>query len=93
MLDPIGGMQHIEARLLVLPNKRVLQEDPVRILRAFRLAATLEFQIPPETKTALTLSAPLLLNAAPERVTMEFAWTLQTSSAHKQLLSMDETAF
>jgi len=91
VLDPIGGMHHLEARLLVLPNKRVLQEDPVRILRAFRLAATLGFQIPPETKTALTLSAPLLLNAAPERVTMEFAWTLQTSSAHEQLLSMDET--
>jgi len=91
VLDPIGGMQHIEARLLVLPSKRVLQEDPVRILRAFRFAATLGFQIPPETKTALTLSAPLLLNAAPERVTMEFAWTLQTPSAHEQLLLMDET--
>jgi putative nucleotidyltransferase with HDIG domain len=91
VLDPLGGMQHLEARLLVLPNKRVLQEDPVRILRAFRFAATLEFQIPPETKTALTLSAPLLLNAAPERVTMEFAWALQNPSAHEQLLLMDET--
>jgi len=91
VIDPLGGMQHLRARLLVLPNRRVLQEDPIRILRAFRFAATLEFQIPPETKNALTLSAPLLLNAAPERVTMEFAWMLQTPSAHEQLLSMDET--
>ena len=91
VLDPIGGMRHLGERLLVLPNRRVLQEDPVRILRAFRFAATLDFQIAPETKAALAVSAPLLLNAAPERVMMEFAWMLQTPSAHEQLFLMDET--
>lgn len=91
VLDPLGGVQHLEQRLLVLTNRRVLQDDPVRILRAFRLAANLNLQIASETKVAISSSAPLLLNAAPERVTMEWAWTLQTPSAHDQLLLMDET--
>ncbi len=91
ILDPLGGLQHLSSRSLVLPNRRVLKEDPVRILRAFRFAATLDFQISPETKEAITASAPLLLNAAPERVLMELAWILQSASAHEQLLLMDET--
>ncbi len=91
ILDPLGGLQHLFSRLLVLPNRRVLKEDPVRILRAFRFAATLGFKLAPETKEAITASAPLLLNVAPERVLMELAWTLQATSAHEQLLHMDET--
>ncbi len=90
ILDPLKGSEHIFNGLLVLPNRRVLRDDPVRILRAFRFAATLNFQIAPETKEAISLSAPLLLNAAPERILMEWAWILQNFSAHEQLAIMDE---
>jgi putative nucleotidyltransferase with HDIG domain len=91
ILDPLGGLQHIAQRVLVLTHKRALQDDPVRILRTFRFAATLGFAIAPETKVALTEAAPLLLNAAPERLTMELAWTLQTPQAAEMLALMDET--
>jgi len=90
LIDPLGGIEHIFKRSLVLPSRRVLQDDPVRILRAFRFAASLKFQIDQETKEAISLSAPLLLNAAPERILMEWAWILQTNSAHEQIASMDE---
>ena len=91
VLDPLGAFSHLSSRSLVLPNRRVLRDDPVRILRAFRFAATLDFNIAPETKEAITASAPLLLNAPPERVLMELAWILQSPSAHRQILLMDET--
>ncbi|MCS7185797.1 MAG: HD domain-containing protein [Armatimonadetes bacterium] len=90
VLDPLNGFAHLESRLLVLSSRRVLRDDPLRILRAFRFSATLDFKIPPETKEAIAASAPLLLNAAPERVLMEWAWILQTPSAHEQLVCMDE---
>ncbi len=90
ILDPLGGLAHLSTRLLVLPNRRVLRDDPIRVLRAFRFAATLNFKLAPETKEAITVSAPLLLNTAPERVLMEWAWILQTPHAHEQLVCMDE---
>lgn len=90
VLDPLGGFAHLSSRLLVLPNRRVLRYDPVRILRAFRFAASLNFKLAPETEEAITASAPLLLNAAPERVLMEWAWILQNPSSHEQLILMDE---
>jgi putative nucleotidyltransferase with HDIG domain len=91
ILDPLNGLRHIAEGVLVLTHKRALQDDPVRILRTFRFAATLGFAIVPETKVALTEAAPLLLNAAPERLTMELAWTLQTPQAAEMLALMDET--
>lgn len=90
ILDPLNGIKHISNRLLVLPSRRVLQDDPVRILRAFRFASTLDFQISHETKEAISLAAPLLLNTAPERLMMEWAWILQTPCAHEQIYCMDE---
>ncbi|MCX7642662.1 MAG: HD domain-containing protein [Armatimonadetes bacterium] len=90
VLDPLGGLAHLSSRLLVLPNRRVLRGDPIRILRAFRFAATLNFKLAPETKEAIAVSAPLLLNTAPERILMEWAWILQASTAHEQLFCMDE---
>lgn len=91
ILDPLGGLKHIAERTLVLTSKRTLRDDPVRILRAFRLSATLGFCIAPETMAAISQAAPLLLSAAPERLLMEFSWTLQAPNAHQQLLLMDET--
>lgn len=90
ILDPLSGLQHIAERVLVLTHKRALQDDPVRILRAFRFAATFGFAIAAETKGALAEAAPLLLNAAPERLTMELAQIFQTPQAAEMLALMDE---
>lgn len=91
ILDPLGGLSHIAERKLILPSKRVLQDDPVRILRAFRFAATLGFSISLETMEALSKAAPLLLTAVPERISLELAWTLEEQNAKRQLALMDET--
>ncbi len=90
ILDPLGGLKHIAQRTLVLTSKRSLRDDPVRILRAFRFSATLDFRIAPETMAALMEATPLLLNAAPERLLVEFSWTLQAKGAHRQILLMDD---
>ncbi len=90
VLDPLGGLEHLRQRLLVVPHPRVLRDDPVRLLRAFRFIATKGFRLAPETRSAIAQAAPLLLTASAERVLMEWAWILQSSAAHEQLLAMDE---
>ena len=68
--DYTGGMQDIEDRLIRMigdPETRY-KEDPVRMLRAVRFAAKLDFDIEPATAVPLQQLAPLLRNIAPARL-------------------------
>lgn len=52
------------------PNRR-FQEDALRMVRAIRFAAQLNFQIEKKTKNAIKTNAKLLKNVAQERITDE----------------------
>ena len=68
--DYVGGFEDVENRLLRLigdPETRY-REDPVRMLRAVRLAAKLDFRIEDATAAPLEALAPLLAEAAPARL-------------------------
>jgi poly(A) polymerase len=68
--DYTGGFQDVENRLLKLigdPEQRY-REDPVRMLRAIRLAAKLGFGIDEATAAPIPELAPLLREAAPARL-------------------------
>ena len=68
--DYVGGFEDVERRLLRLigdPEARY-REDPVRMLRAVRLAAKLDFTIEPATAAPIATLAPLLAEAAPARL-------------------------
>ncbi|MGY0505366.1 polynucleotide adenylyltransferase PcnB [Luteimonas sp. e5] len=68
--DFAGGFDDIKARLLRLigqPEARY-REDPVRMLRAVRLAAKLDFAIEPTTAEPIPRLAGLLAEAAPARL-------------------------
>jgi len=68
--DYVGGYDDVQARLLRLigdPESRY-REDPVRMLRAARLAAKLGFTIEAATAAPIPRLAPLLAEAAPARL-------------------------
>jgi len=68
--DYVGGFADVQSRTLRLigePEARY-REDPVRMLRAARLAAKLEFSIDPATAAPIPKLAPLLADAAPARL-------------------------
>jgi poly(A) polymerase len=68
--DDVGGMQDLHDRVLHLigdPETRY-REDPVRMLRAARLAAKLDFDIDPSASAPFAELAPLLQDAAPARL-------------------------
>ncbi|NCT67366.1 MAG: polynucleotide adenylyltransferase PcnB [Rhodanobacteraceae bacterium] len=68
--DAVGGMADLEHRVLRLigdPDQRY-HEDPVRMLRAARLAAKLGFEIAPDTAAPFATLGPLLAEAAPARL-------------------------
>jgi len=68
--DFADGVRDIEARTLRLigdPATRY-REDPVRMLRAVRFAAKLNFQLDPATEAPIHEAAPLLLQIPPARL-------------------------
>ena len=68
--DYVGGLRDLEQRTLRLigdPDSRY-REDPVRMLRAARLAAKLDFTIAPETAAPFARLGPLLADAPPARL-------------------------
>lgn len=68
--DFVGSMKDIEARRIRLigdPDQRY-REDPVRMLRAARFAAKLDFELDPATEAPIKTQAELLHNVPPARL-------------------------
>ena len=57
LIDPTSGLGDLEHRRIVAISERNLLEDPLRILRAYRLSAQLGFEIEDVTATLLSLHA------------------------------------
>lgn len=70
LLDFVDGLRDIEQRLIRMigdPETRY-REDPVRILRAIRLAAKLDFNIHKDTEAPIAKLATLLESISPARL-------------------------
>ncbi|HWI52986.1 MAG TPA: HD domain-containing protein [Symbiobacteriaceae bacterium] len=78
--DPLGGQRDLAAGLIraCLDPEERLSEDPLRALRAIRLAAQFEFDLDPALAAAIPTVAPRFKTLAPERIGMEFARLLVT---------------
>ena len=73
LVDPHGGQADLAARTLRTvgdPTKR-FDEDALRMVRAVRLAATLDFAIEPATLAAIGSKAELVGHLSGERIAME----------------------
>jgi poly(A) polymerase len=86
--DPFGGQQDLEAHILRAvgnePDKR-FDEDPLRLLRAVRFAAQLDFTIEPETRRSIIRQAPKLQKISRERIRDEMNKLLLSAHPAKGL--------
>jgi poly(A) polymerase len=69
--DPHGGLVDLERRTLRVVGPRSFAIDPLRLLRAARLAADLELEIDPATAALARSEAPRAAEAAGERQLVE----------------------
>jgi len=92
IVDYAGGLNDIDAGVFRLIGKPVTrcEEDPVRVLRAVRLAAKLEFEIEPVTLAAMQKTAHLLANQAPARMFEEVLKLFQGGYAKRSFAAVRE---
>jgi tRNA nucleotidyltransferase (CCA-adding enzyme) len=76
LVDPLGGALDIEKKILRMVSQANLEDDPLRLLRAYRQTAQLNFTIEPVTRATLRKLAPLLAKIAAERVQNELGYLL-----------------
>jgi tRNA nucleotidyltransferase/poly(A) polymerase len=76
--DLCGGLKDLAAKKIRPVSPGVFKEDPLRLLRAFRIAAALDFSITPEALKAVKKHAGLIKKAAGERVREELLRLLES---------------
>jgi poly(A) polymerase len=72
--DPYGGLEDLAVKKLRTPGtpEESFADDPLRMLRAARFAAQLQFTVAPEVVTAMTAMASDLSRITAERIRDEF---------------------
>jgi tRNA nucleotidyltransferase/poly(A) polymerase len=91
IIDPTRGISDLRSRTIRACSARALEDDPVRILRAFRFSAQLRFNIDPSTTELIGLGLPGLSRVAGERIRDEFMAMLAAARAFRSLLEMSRT--
>jgi tRNA nucleotidyltransferase (CCA-adding enzyme) len=73
IIDPFGGQEDIEKRRLRAVGSAVdrFTEDGLRVMRAIRFAAQLEFDLDAETEAGIAPALPSLAKVSRERVCVE----------------------
>ena len=70
-LDPFGGLQDLDRRVLRAVGPSIFEDDPLRLLRAVRLEDELGFHLDPETERLVHEQAALVDRPAGERILAE----------------------
>ncbi len=79
IIDPLEGYKDIESGLLRMISPVNLQNDPLRLMRAYRQAAQLGFTIEPATQETIRSLAKSINQVAAERVRVEIGYLLANS--------------
>ncbi|MEM8830134.1 MAG: CCA tRNA nucleotidyltransferase [Cyanobacteria bacterium P01_G01_bin.19] len=85
IVDPLNGLADLEQKTLRMVSVHNLEDDPLRLLRAYRQAAQLNLTIEQDTRKAICDRVALLSTVAAERVQAELNYMLATSQGNKWL--------
>ncbi|MGK0180318.1 MAG: poly(A) polymerase, partial [Nitrospinales bacterium] len=91
LIDPLEGQKDIEKKHIRIASSTSLKSDPLRMLRAFRFAATLKFTIDERTLKEISLNNEGIAMTASERVWQELYKFFNTDNTAKLTSLMKET--
>ena len=89
-IDVTGGIKDIENGIIKEIQEKNFEEDPLRILRAFRFMATTGYKLDKNTELSIKKYLSLALNPAKERIAYEIMKLFGGKYSHNAILKMDE---
>ncbi len=90
LIDPTGGLADLQARLIRAVGPEAFDHDPLRLLRAVRLAAELGFRLEEQTARWIAERAHHLARPSPERIRDELVRILNASFVAYYLQVLEE---
>jgi poly(A) polymerase len=91
VIDPLGGLADLRRGILRANSEDSLRQDPLRMLRAFRFAATLKMKIEEGTERMIRRNSGLIRKSAGERIRGEIFAALHETRAARFLGGLKET--
>jgi tRNA nucleotidyltransferase (CCA-adding enzyme) len=79
IIDPLEGYKDLQQSLLRMVSPANLEDDPLRLMRAYRQAAQLGFKIESSTRDTIRSLASCIDRVASERVRVELGYMLNSS--------------
>jgi len=89
LVDPFGGREDTRDRKIRAVSDGAFRRDPLRLLRAFRLASVLGFAIDAGTLERIVRDRALLSGVSGERVRDEIFRILEVNPCHSFIEAMD----
>ena len=95
IIDTTGGVADVEQGLVRMVSARAFKNDPVRMVRAHRMAIQLDFDMDPATSRAISAHAHTIQTSPGERIWAELALILSQPNSVETLRQMaqDELLF
>jgi tRNA nucleotidyltransferase/poly(A) polymerase len=90
LIDPFGGRQDLQQRLLRQVSDRAFLEDPLRMLRGVQLAARYNLGVEANTRHAMQVHAASITTVAPERIAEELRKLFQATSPASGVVLMQD---
>ncbi|MDJ0662825.1 MAG: CCA tRNA nucleotidyltransferase [Crocosphaera sp.] len=90
LIDPLNGLEDLQTKTIKMIRVENLQDDPLRLLRAYRQAAQLNFIIEAKTRKKIAQLSSLITKVAAERVQTELNYLLKISRGSKWLIAIEK---
>jgi putative nucleotidyltransferase with HDIG domain len=89
-IDPFDGRRALQKKEIALVSPRALDEDPLRLLRAFRFSAELGWAVAPGAFKEIKKRAKKILRSSPERIREELMKTLAAPVGSRAFFDLDK---
>lgn len=89
-IDPYNGQLDITRKIIRHISEKNFVDDPLRLLRAYRLKAELKFNVSPKTKKIIKKYSSLISKPAKERIRDELIRIFQSENSYSVLDELDK---
>jgi poly(A) polymerase len=91
VIDFTNGLKDLENKKISVISKEAFKEDPLRLIRAYRLAGQYNFSIDNKTEIAINENKNFLPNVSRERVHDELLKIFSLKNSFKYVLNMNKS--
>jgi tRNA nucleotidyltransferase/poly(A) polymerase len=91
LLDPHGGRDDLARRLVRMIDASNFDDDPLRMLKAIRMAVRFDFEVDEETLNAIRIRAARIADVSVERVAYELTVIFSANAFRRAVSLLRET--